>query len=151
MGGVCFELRGINALWRISIDGEQPQRLTDRAVEWPWISPDSKWIAAGYTESGKPKLAMFSIDGGAPVKVFDAAPKTIFHFGIRWTADGKAIAYRDFWHGLWIQSVDGGPPQRMPGLPEGKIFSFGWSRDGKLFAFTRASEFRDLVLINNSN
>jgi len=35
-------------------------------------------------------------------------------------------------------------------LPDEKIYSNGWSRDGKMFAFTRGTEIRDVVLISNA-
>jgi len=86
------------------------------------------------------------IDGGPPVKIFDVPPNANFRYAIRWTADGKAITYRDWISGIWRQSLDGGPPQRLPGLPEEKIYSNAWSRDGKMFAFTRGYEVSDAVL-----
>jgi len=43
--------------------------------------------------------------------------------------------------------VAGGAPQRLAGLPEEKLFAFGWSLDRRQFAFTRGSEIRDVILI----
>ncbi|HYW72092.1 MAG TPA: hypothetical protein VE961_13730, partial [Pyrinomonadaceae bacterium] len=146
------DCQGEPALWRISIEGQPAVRLTDRAVTWPWVSPDSKWIAGAYRpDSGKTQLAIFSIDGGPPVKLFEVAPRVIFNFGIRWTHDGKAIVYRESGFGLWRQPIEGGPPQRLSGLPDEKIGCFGWSRDGKLFAFGRNTEFRDIVMITDQD
>jgi len=140
------------SLWRVSIDGGEAKRLTETAVSWPWVSPDSKLIACEYSvEPSKTKLAMISIEGGPPVKIFDVPPQANFRYGIRWASDGKAITYRDWGQGIWRQSIDGGPPQRVHGLPEEKIYSNAWSRDGKLFAFTRGVEIRDVVLISGSN
>jgi len=34
-------------------------------------------------------------------------------------------------------------------LPQQKLYSYGWSRDGKLFAFTRVEELQDIVLIRD--
>jgi Tol biopolymer transport system component/DNA-binding winged helix-turn-helix (wHTH) protein len=146
------DCEGQSALWRISIDGDKAVRLTDRAVNWPWFSPDSRWIAGAYrSDAGKIQLAIFSIEGGVPARLFDPAPRAIFNFGIRWTPDGKAIAYRESGFGLWRQSIEGGPPQRIGGLPEEKIGCFGWSRDGKLFVFGRNTEYRDIVMISGAN
>jgi Tol biopolymer transport system component len=68
---------------------------------------------------------------------------------LRWTTDGTAVAYRDWVNGIWRQPVDGGAPQRLSGLPEEKLFAYGWSPDGKQFAFTRGAETRDVVLMRN--
>jgi Tol biopolymer transport system component len=139
-------------LWRVNIDGGEAQRLTENSASWPWISPDSKFIACQYyTDDAKSQLAVLSIDGGAPIKLFDTPPLANFRYGIRWTSDGKAITYRDWGQGLWRQSLDGGPPERVTGLPDEKIYANSWSRDGKMFAFTRGVEMSDVILISNAN
>jgi Tol biopolymer transport system component len=139
-------------LWHISSDGDEARRLTDRAVYWPWFSPDGKWIAGVYrSDSGKTNVAIFSAEGGPPVKLFDVPPHPNVNYRIRWIPDGSAIVYRAWSQGLWRQNLSGGPPQRLPGIPEEKIGSFGWSHDGTLFGFGRISQFRDVVMIINSN
>ena len=141
----------VGALWRVSIDGGEAKRLTENEAWWPWVSPDSKWIACEYaSDPRQSKLAIIPIEGGPPARVFDIPPQANFRYAIRWTADGKAVTYRDWGKGLWRQAIDGGPPQLVQGLPDEKIYSNGWSRDGKFFAFTRGVEFRDVVLISNS-
>lgn len=140
------------SLWRTSIEGGQPVRLTDKAVAWPWISPDGQWVACAYESSPeKSQLAIIPIEGSTPAKLFDVPRLANFNFSIRWTQDGKSVTYRDSGMGVWRQGVEGGPPQRLPGLPEEKLYCYGWSRDGKLFAFSRGSEIRDMVLVSNSN
>ena len=139
-------------LWRVNIDGGEPQRLINNAASWPWISPDSRLIACQYaTDDGKTQLAVLSIDGGPPLKLFDAPPLANFRYAIRWTSDGKAITYRDWGQGLWRQPLEGGAPERVVGLPDEKIYSNSWSRDGKLFAFTRGVEMRDVILISDTH
>jgi Tol biopolymer transport system component/DNA-binding winged helix-turn-helix (wHTH) protein len=140
----------VGALWRVSIDGGQPMRLTQNAASWPWVSPDSKLVACEYNVDGKSKLAIVPIEGGPPVNIFEIPPLANFRYAIRWTADGKAVTYRDWGKGLWRQSLSGGPSRQVEGLPEEKIYSNGWSRDGKLFAFTRGVEIRDVVMISNA-
>ncbi|HEY0347046.1 MAG TPA: hypothetical protein VGC60_02720, partial [Pyrinomonadaceae bacterium] len=139
-------------LWRVTIDGDQAQRLTDNAAYWPWISPDSKLIACEYvTEGGRSQLAVIPIEGGRPVRVFEVPPQANFRYAIRWTPDGKTITYRDWWQGLWRQPLEGGQSQQVYGLPNEKIYSNSWSHDGKMFAFTRGVEMRDVILIRNGN
>jgi Tol biopolymer transport system component len=141
------ECDATQALWRVSINGGQPTRMTNAPGSWPWISPDSKWVACDYDAGGKSQLAIISIEGGPPLKLFDVATLANFRFGIRWTPDGKAVTYRDWGKGIWRQSLDGGAPQQLVGLPEEKIYSYAWSRDGKLFAFSRGVEIRDVVVL----
>jgi Tol biopolymer transport system component len=139
-------------LWRVNIDGGDARRIINNAASWPWISPDSKLIACQYaTDDNKTQLAVLSIDGGPPIKLFDVPPLANFRYAIRWTADGKAITYRDWGQGLWRQPLEGGAPERVAGLPDEKIYSNSWSRDGKLFVFTRGVEMRDVILITSTN
>jgi len=145
------ECDATGGLWRIPIDGGDPERLTNNSTAWPWISPDSKLIACEYTgANGKRQLAVLSIEG-SNLRLFDVPPQANFRYSIRWTSDGKAITYRDWGKGLWRQSLEGGPPQQVPGLPDEKIYSNGWSPDGKYFAFTRGVEMRDVIIISSSN
>ncbi|MEP6946711.1 MAG: winged helix-turn-helix domain-containing protein [Acidobacteriota bacterium] len=136
-------------MWRIPTNGGEPLKLAEKA-SWPRISPDSRFIACGY-DAGGIKLAILSIDGGEPIKLFDLPRLANLRLGANWTPDGKAITYRDWTNGIWRQDLSGGEPQRLKGLPSEKLYAFDWSRDGKRFAYTRGMEIRDIVLINSSN
>jgi Tol biopolymer transport system component/DNA-binding winged helix-turn-helix (wHTH) protein len=136
-------------LWRISIDGGQPFRLTQNRAGWAQISPDSKSVAAGEEIDGRFKLAIISLEDGKQLKTFETPRLANFRLGVHWTPDGKSITYRDWSNGIWKQNLEGGEPKRMEGLPEEKLFCYGWSPDGKSFAFTRGSTERDVVLISN--
>ncbi len=98
---------------------------------------------------GKKKLAVIPVEGGEPLKLFGVARLADFQSGVRWTPDGEAVTYRDWANGLWRQSLEGGEPERVGGLPQGKIYAYGWSRDGRQFAFTLGSEVRDVVLLRS--
>ena len=133
------------ALWRVSIDGGSPVRLTEYLASWPRVSPDGNLIACSYGS----KLAVLSIAGGPPLKQFELPRLANFNNGIRWTLDGKSVTYRDWANGVWQQRLDHSKPERIENLPNEKLYSYGWSRDGKQFAFTRGTELRDLVLIRD--
>ena len=135
-------------LWRITIAGDDPVKLADGA-SWPDISPDNGFVACGYMADGKNKLAILSIDGGDPIRVFDLPPHANLRLGVHWTPDGKAVTYRDWVNGIWRQELVGGPPQRLKGLPNEKLYAYDWSPDGKFFAFARGTEIRDVVLISD--
>jgi Tol biopolymer transport system component len=81
--------------------------------------------------------------------LFDVPPLATINFALRWTRDGKFVTYRDWAQGLWRQNVNGGPPERIPGLPEEKIYCYGWSPDNKWFAYSRGVENQDLYLIRD--
>lgn len=139
----------VGGLWRVSIDGGELLSLVKTGAGWPRISPDGKFIACQYKTEGKTKLAIFSIDGGEPLKLFDTPPEANFRYGVRWTPDGKAISYRDWFDGIWLQPLDRSEPTHLEGLPHEKLYGFDWSPDGKSLAFTRGSQICDVVLISN--
>ena len=132
-----------------SIDGGEPQRLTEKEFSWICISPDSSLIAGGFEENGQQKIAVISIQGGEPLQLFDAPRLANFRLGIHWTPDGKAITYRDWVNGIWKQNLSGGEPRRLEGLPTEKLYSYGWSPDAKQFAFVRGAEISDVVLVSS--
>jgi Tol biopolymer transport system component/DNA-binding winged helix-turn-helix (wHTH) protein len=144
---------GNNHMWRMSIEGGESVRVTEKVSSNPRISLDGSLIACDYQadEKAPSQLAIVSIEDGRPVKLFDVPRTANFTNGIRWTPDDKAVCYRDWANGIWRQEINGGPPQRLKGLPEEKIYTYGWSRDGKRFAFTRGREVRDAVLIEDFN
>src|SRR5205085_11547683 len=79
-----------NYIWKVPIDGGPPVRLTDKNSSWPFPSPDGKQFVCTYQldANAPPKLAVFSIDGGAPLKLFDV-PQTFRQHRLvaRWARD----------------------------------------------------------------
>ncbi len=145
----AHETSGENSIWRISIEGGETRQITNKQTANPRVSPDGNFIACGWVENGKTKLAIVPLTGGAPLKLFDLPTTYNFTGSIRWTRDGRFISYRDWANGVWSQSVDGGEPVRLEGLPTEKLYQFDWSPDSKQFAFTRGREVRDVVLISD--
>ncbi|MFT3745149.1 MAG: hypothetical protein QM785_12755 [Pyrinomonadaceae bacterium] len=133
----------------ISAKGGDPVRLTEQVSDFPRFSPDGRFIACKYDIDGKPKVAVISTNGGEPIKTFDVPDTSNFRLGVHWTPDGKAITYRDWQNGIWRQSLSGGEPQRLAGLPAEKLFAYAWSRDGRSFAFSRGMSVTDVVLLSS--
>ena len=89
------------------------------------------------------------MDDGKPIQTFELPRLANLRLGVQWTSDGKALTYRDWANGIWIQYLDGGSPQRLKGLPTEKLYAYDWSPDGKYLAFTRGVESRDVVMISD--
>jgi Tol biopolymer transport system component/DNA-binding winged helix-turn-helix (wHTH) protein len=140
------------SLWKVPLEGGDPVRLTDQTTYNADVSPDGKMIACAY--AAKPdtphKLAVFSFDGGQPLRVFDLLPTAVDLF--RWTPDSLALTYIDTLNGvsnIWKQPLSGGPPQQLTGFKSDQILSFDWTRDGKQLAIARGSFDSDIVLISD--
>jgi serine/threonine protein kinase/Tol biopolymer transport system component len=146
---------GIPTLWRASIDGSNPIQLTYKYSNWPAISPDGKLIACSYLgeAGGKWRLTTIPSEGGAPQSSFDMPIPYLQHFAwqrIRWTVDGKGIAYinnREGISNIWSQPVAGGPPQKLTDFKSDQIFNFAWSPNGRGLAYLRGIVRSDVVLI----
>ena len=71
---------------------------------------------------------------------------------IRWTPDGRALAYIDTKNGvsnIFAQPLDGGAPKQLTDFKADRIFYFGYSRDGKQLALSRGTQRSDVVLFSN--
>jgi WD40 repeat protein len=136
-------------------------QLTDYgSVSRPAISPDGKWIACLYypdpSNLSQRKVAIIPFDGGKPVTTvdFQRANAHVMGGGIKWTPDGRALAYLDVRKGksnIWSQALDGSPPKPLTNFKNnGEVLSFAWSRDGKQLAMARRTTVNDVILLSNS-
>jgi len=146
-------VEGRRTLWKVPVAGGDPFPLTDHPSVCPVVSPDGKWISCYYRAETKApwKLAIIPIAGGDPVKLFDIPPTVTLLSLVRWTPDGRALAYIDNREGvsnIWALPLDGSKPSQLTDFTTERIFWFDWSRDGKQLALTRGSVSSDVVLIN---
>ena len=146
-------------LRRVRSAGGPAKELTDKMWLHPAIAPDGRWIAGFYaehpsgTQNFPDSLGVISSDGGSPRKVIPIPPSVLTSAGIRWSPDGRELAYvdqRKEGANVWSQPLNGGVPRQLTHLHGYSLFSFDWSRDGKEFALSRGIQARDVVLIQNA-
>lgn len=67
---------------------------------------------------------------------------------LRWTRDGRGIAYLDATQtNIWVQPFDSKPPYQLTRFTDSRtIGDFAWSRDGKRLAVSRVSVTNDIIL-----
>lgn len=138
------------ALWKIPINGGEPAQLGEKHMVSPAMSPDGKLIACSFDPPGAhAKLAILSIEGGPPFKIFDVQLRLPAE--IHWSPDGRNITYVSHQNGvsdIWSQPYEGGEPKKLTDFKANAIFSFSWSRDNRL-AISHGSYFSDVFLIRN--
>jgi TolB protein len=147
---------GLTSAWRVSIDGGEPVRLTDKWTANPTVSPDGSLIACFYREdqpNAPAKVAIIPFAGGDPVKVLDL-PRPGFSgpFGLRWTPDGRALTFVGTTGGvsnIWSLPVDGGAPKQLTDFKTDQIFWFDFSRDGRQLTLSRGTQTSDVILIKD--
>jgi len=126
-------------------------RLTDYWTMLPSISPDGKYIAAGYLEEQQiPHLAIIPSIGGQPTKLmaFASAADPVVGFG--WTPDSSTLVYARRVGGvsnIWSQPINGEPPKQLTNFKSDRIFSFALSADGSSFVLAHGTQTHDVVLI----
>jgi Tol biopolymer transport system component len=143
---------GRPTLWRVSIDGGNAVAFTDYASENPEISPDGKLIVCLYRgEANSPwQYAIIPYEGGAPLQVLNLPTGT--EEDVRWTPDGRAIAYLNTIDGVtnvWSYPLDGGPSRQLTDFKSDEIYLFKWTADGKQLVLARGTRTSDVLLIRD--
>jgi eukaryotic-like serine/threonine-protein kinase len=136
-------------LWRVPAGGGQPVQMASNVMTSPALSPDGRHFAYGYWDEAAQtaKIAVLPFEGGPAVAAFDNIP-----LNIKWTADGRALAYVDTRGGIsniWAQPLAGGQPRQLTDFESDEVFGFAWSSDGKQLAVARGFVSRDVVLIKD--
>jgi serine/threonine protein kinase/Tol biopolymer transport system component/tetratricopeptide (TPR) repeat protein len=154
---VVYHHTGADALWdlwKVPVGGGTPVQLTSKLTTHPAISPRDGRIACWYSDNAaNPKwaIAVLPPDGGTPEKMFVMPSTVIPDTTLRWTPDGAAITYLDFRGGaanLWVQPVNGSPAHAVTHFTGGILYSFEWSREGKL-AYSHGTRTTDAVLMRD--
>jgi len=142
-----------SVLMKVSSNGGPPIQLADYSADNPVISPDGAWIACSHSPQDDPSTLLYlvSIAGGPPARTF-ALPPTADPFPLVWAPDGKSVAFINHLDGvdnIWQQPIAGGPVLPVTHFDSGRIFSFDWSRNGRL-ALSHGSEMTNAVLIRTN-
>ena len=135
-------------LWRVAMEGGNPVQLTHQWAYRPRISPDGTLVTYGTLGSQLDMVVIESASGQRRYS-WDTPPDAgDFH----WAPDGQAVDYeitRGAVSNLWSQSLTGGPAKQITDFKSGRIFGFGWSRDGKQLLTVRGDISSDVILIRN--
>ena len=140
-------------LWRVAMEGGNPVQLTHQWAYGPRISPDGTLVAYGTLGASQlPEhdvMVVIESASGQRRYSWDTPPDMgDYH----WAPDGQAVDYvitRGEVSNLWRQSLTGGPAKQITDFKSGRIFRFGWSRDGKQLLTVRGGTRGDVILIRN--
>src|SRR5437016_1831767 len=142
---------GKATVWKVPAGGGEPVQLNDKYSTHPTVSPDSKLVAYRYRDENSPwRIAVTPLAGGEPLRTFDL-PAT-FGVPLRWTPDGRALAYSDTRDGgsnIVAQPLNGGVVKQLTDFKADRIFWFDFARDGKQLALSRGTVTSDVILIRD--
>lgn len=155
---ILYHHTGLNAmfnLWRVPVEGGMSEQLTSQLTMHPAVSPKHGRITCWYSkdvENPSWEIAVFEPRGGPVVRTFRVLETVRPDSELRWTPDGDGITYVAWSRGvanLWVQPIDGSAPRQVTNFPWGEIYSYDWSRDGKLI-YSQGVSKSDVVLIRNT-
>ena len=150
------DLHRPHTIFRVPVAGGKPMKigevLGELMVGRLSISPDQSFLAypyEEYTPAPVLKLAIIPANGGPPLKIITAPGGAQL---ARLSPDGKSLQYVLTENGasnLWEQSLLGGKRRQLTNFPNGQIFDFHWSLDGKRLLLSRGEVNSDVVLLSN--
>ncbi len=144
-------------IWKMNVDGGESVRLNEEYSYSPAFSHDGTQIIFSYwDEKGRPeqlRQARLNLLTGVRTNV-PSVPKTAIRSDsnvvLKWSPGDNSFAYIDDNGGIsniWRQPLAGGRPVRVTGFNDSYIYSFDWSKDGRIAA-ARGSFAFDVVLIS---
>ena len=143
---------GSYTFWRVSVDGGEPSRVTDKSIGNARLSPDGKLfftMQSDMTPNAPRRIVVLPVEGGEPLRTFDASPGLDM---LRWSPDGQGIDYvvrREGASGLWRLPLAGGQPRQLTDLKTYFINWYSWSPDGRQLAVARGNPVTDMILIKD--
>lgn len=143
-------------IWKVAAAGGSATLFTKALTMHPAVSPVDGKVAAWYSENADRlhwRLAVFSPEGGQPLRVYDPTPDARPDTPLHWTPSGDAISFIDYAKGvsnIWVQPVDGRPSHPITAYTSGEIYAFDWSKQGALL-FSRGLTSADVVMISDTN
>ena len=142
-------------IWKVSVDGGTPNRLTDYESVAPTFSPDSQMLSCILPAQSKMKratIAVIAANGGAPLRTFEVMTFAFYYHSARWTPDGQSLVFPKTENNavnLWRQPLNGGPPQPLTKFTSDAIVNYAYTRDGKSLILARGKVVVDVAMIKN--
>jgi Tol biopolymer transport system component/DNA-binding winged helix-turn-helix (wHTH) protein len=136
--------RGVPTLWKMTIDGQSTVEVSDRPIGLFDVSPDGSSLAYSYRDphQKRVRVAVVGLDASTPAAYFDIEPA----FALKWTPDGKGLAFAPDEGNIWIQPLSGGAPYAVTRQQSGfKVVAFAWTADGQYLAYTLAANPFDAI------
>ena len=143
---------GTPLLWKVSIDGGEPTKVTDLAFQALGFLPDGTKLYGEYFDDqispARWRGAIVSFDSGQLVKAFDppdGANRAVL-------PDEQTVIYnakKSDVDNLWSRPIDGGEPKQLTKFTSETIYNFSLSRDFKKYAIARGTSSSDIILIED--
>jgi DNA-binding winged helix-turn-helix (wHTH) protein/Tol biopolymer transport system component len=138
------------SLWKVGINGGEPERLTDFLAVRPAVSPDGQWISVFYMDDPTWKIGLVSIGGGKIEKSFDL-PVGMTDRIARWSPDGKSlllVGNSGEIGNVWRLPLDGTPASRITDFEQQNIEDMIISPTGNV-VLSRSTTISDVFIASD--
>jgi len=136
-------------IFKVSVEGGEPVEMKDFFYqEVPLFSPDGKWVIVYGSETKDAKTFFNLVErvSGKIVRRFDTDK---MFMPLRWTADSKAVVFKDTDQSLVRQPVEGGAPQPFADFRPNFIDNIDFSADNKNMVFSLGNSTNEIIQIEN--
>jgi Tol biopolymer transport system component/DNA-binding winged helix-turn-helix (wHTH) protein len=143
----------VETLWRVSITGENPIKLTYRNTHSPRISPDGRTIACYISnpETNTMMLALVSAKTGEVLK-YPATPQNDDIPFLDWSKDGEnlfVVLQRGKPFSLWKLPLNAGKPEQLREWENDAIFRLAISRNGERVFYEVGNQLNSVVQLQS--
>ena len=140
------------SVWKVPLGGGEPMKVGE-GYRMPVFSPDNQFIAARYDrESGTHDVAIFSAQGGQPLKYF-TVPIQDWQT-VKWLSNSRQLSYVknvDGYSNIWTYDLETGATKQITHFNSDQIYAYAWSPDYKQIACLRGSKVNNVTMISNSS
>jgi DNA-binding winged helix-turn-helix (wHTH) protein/Tol biopolymer transport system component len=142
---------GVQSPWIVPLDGGEASEIVQETAHGFDVAPDGRRLAFLTTRDRTQILVTCDLPLCSDRREL-MPPPNFGAFPLRWTPDGRALAYVDAtYRAIWAMPVDGGTPYAIATYaPDtSPIAWFAWSGDGQRLGFIRITVEFDVVLLSN--
>lgn len=146
------------SLFRVSIDGGNPELIAVGVRRYPAASLDGKWLLASCRPNGATsnKICTASLsDVSTFARIYEPVAGANSPSKMRWIGSkSEAFTYIVNNRGvenLWEQPIDGGSAKKITDFNENYFYAFDWSPDGKKLVCGRGNTNNAAVLFSLKN
>lgn len=137
------------SIWKLPLNGGEAVKVIDR-YRMPVFSPDSQFIAARASiESTNPDAAVFSAEGGGPLRSLPIRIQEWQRF--QWFPNGRELSFiknENGYSNIWSYNLDTGASKQLTHFDSDQIYAYAWSPDYKQIACQRGTKTSDVTIIS---
>ena len=136
-------------VWKVPLQGGVPTKVTEK-YRMPAYSPDSQKIAARYDlSSGTRDVAIFSAEGGEPLRKLSIP--IVEWQRVQWRNEHTLTYVKsvDGESNIWSYDLNTGATTQLTDFNRDQIFAYAWSPDGKKLACQLGSGIANVVVIKS--